>query len=320
MEVVLRKIDDIGSDQIRLVKTKGHATEVDVLEGRSSEVERRGNDNADHFASRGVECAVQQSPNSQDILEYKEAIMWYKWLSLLCEHWPKDTEPRPHTGSSAGEERKEADRRRREEKKAVDEERKEAAKRRLLDDAAAVEERKEADRRRREEEKAADEEGGGATKGRLRDEEAAGEAREVAASSAKAISGLHSSHCLKVTGDFLWCNLCGCYGQQRFKDLRASCKGSQHLKSKAGQLAKLRKGCHPLTGMPLGKARAASSSVVISKVKPASAAKCRAKRVLSGSRSCSEGGDARSLVCALARPIYRTLGTCFGKMALHASA
>ena len=74
----LHKIEDIGSQEIRLVKTKGHATKADVQEGRSTDFERTGNDNADHFAGRGVEVALHQSPNLQQIQDYQEAIQWYR--------------------------------------------------------------------------------------------------------------------------------------------------------------------------------------------------------------------------------------------------
>ena len=57
------KIDDIGCQQLDLVKTKGHATAADVQQGRVTDFERTGNDNADHFAGAGVEVAVLQVQN-----------------------------------------------------------------------------------------------------------------------------------------------------------------------------------------------------------------------------------------------------------------
>ena len=89
------KMEDIDSKDIRLVKTKGHATEADVQEGRSTDFERIGNDNADHFAGRGVEVAIHQSPNEQQLQDYKEATQWYRWLTLLVGQWPKDADPKP---------------------------------------------------------------------------------------------------------------------------------------------------------------------------------------------------------------------------------
>ena len=64
---------------------------------------------------------------------------------------------------------------------------------------------------------------------------------------------MHESHSLRVTGSLIWCNHWGCYGQERIKALKVQCKGSQVAGSKAGQLAQLRKGRHPLTGEQLGK-------------------------------------------------------------------
>ena len=105
------KVDDIGCQQLDLVKTKGHATAADVQQGRVTDFERTGNDNADHFAGAGVEVAARQVPNACAIKEYQEASAWYRWLARLCTQWPKDTDPRPsrrsrgqcsHTGQQTG--------------------------------------------------------------------------------------------------------------------------------------------------------------------------------------------------------------------------
>ena len=57
-----------------LKKTKGHATDEDVQEGRSSAFEKCGNDNADHFAGRGVDVAIHQSPNQRLLGAYRVGI------------------------------------------------------------------------------------------------------------------------------------------------------------------------------------------------------------------------------------------------------
>ena len=40
-----------------------------------------------------------------------------------------------------------------------------------------------------------------------------------------------------------WCNICGAYAVTRVKALKAPCQGE--AESRAGQLARLRKGLHP---------------------------------------------------------------------------
>ena len=98
-----QRIEDIGSDGIVLKKTKGHATEVDVQQGRSTAFQKAGNDHADHFAGRAVELAIHRSPNDSAIDDYRVAIRWYKWVLLLSANWPDDVDERPRTtGDSAG--------------------------------------------------------------------------------------------------------------------------------------------------------------------------------------------------------------------------
>ena len=86
------KLDDIGPQGVALVKTKGHASEADVQAGRTTVFQQTGNANADHFAGRGVDIAIGQSPN---VGAHRVATRWYKWLTLLCGSWPKDTDPKP---------------------------------------------------------------------------------------------------------------------------------------------------------------------------------------------------------------------------------
>ena len=74
---------------------KGHATEVDVQLGRCSSMARAANDQADHFAGRGVDVAVCQSPIHHLTDAYREAMSWYKWLTKMCADWPKDVVPKP---------------------------------------------------------------------------------------------------------------------------------------------------------------------------------------------------------------------------------
>ena len=325
------KIDDIDSESIRLVKTKGHATDVEVQEGRSTAFERRGNDNADHFAGRGVEVALQQLPNLKDIQDYKEVRSWYMWLTLLCAHWPKDTDPKPEGRTLKALATRRGRKSALKEAGGEEEKHKEAAKRRHAEGSAEeATEHKEASKRRRAE---------GGTEEATEDKEAAkrrhaegsieeatehkeAAERRRADDVAQRISdkGLHPSHCLMITGDLIWCNHCGSYGQERFKALRQSCKGSQHERSKASQLSHLRRGRHPLTGSFLCSVRTPAST-------PRSLAKDTDKKgkvVMRGpaapSSASREVGNATSqgatklLAVAISKPTYRTLGAAFGKL------
>ena len=342
------KIDDIESENITLVKTKGHATEADVQAGRSSEFERKGNDNADHFAGRGVEVALHQSPNAQEIQSYKEAQSWYRWLTLLCAHWPKDADPKPRKKNVGKQEGKEDDKeaaRRRQEEARVEED--DEAARRRQEEGRAEEDDKEAVRRRQEEARAEEDDKKLSTR---RQEEARAEedAKEAAKRrrlnskvlvapppvmqtpvslllSTAASKGLHRSHNLRINGDLIWCNHCGSYGQGRFKELKRACKGAEHAKSKASQLSRLRKGCHPVTGAILSGLRSAMSSGNVSKVDSKGGSKAvglrgaaSSSRSVHASREC--GGDssieaARLLASVLCKPTYKRLGYALGKLA-----
>ena len=93
-------LDDLGPG-ISIRKCKGHATAADVDAGRATHRQRRGNDNADHFAGRGAEIAESMSPTDALAESYKLAQQWYRWLAVLAAHWPNDTQdvrpdgPRP---------------------------------------------------------------------------------------------------------------------------------------------------------------------------------------------------------------------------------
>ena len=93
--MIWRQIEEIGAEGISIVKVKGHATQADVDAGRSSEAERAGNDNADHFAGRGVEVAQELSPIGERANEHHRAVRWYQFLFELCASWPQDTDRAP---------------------------------------------------------------------------------------------------------------------------------------------------------------------------------------------------------------------------------
>ena len=77
-------------------------------------------------------------------------------------------------------------------------------------------------------------------------------------------SKVHASHRLRSTGDLLWCDCCGAYGQLRFKALKERCLGGSGAatSSRKGQLIALRNGKHPLTGLLLGATSAVQRRLV----------------------------------------------------------
>ena len=76
---------------VSLVKVKGHATEQDVDEGRSTNRHRRANGHADTFAVRGTDVAEDMAPTNAKL--YDEARAWYGYLLTLSGDWKKDATP-----------------------------------------------------------------------------------------------------------------------------------------------------------------------------------------------------------------------------------
>ena len=232
--------------------------------------------------------AIHQSPNQRLLEAYREATEWYRWLTILCGHWPSDTDPRPRARSRG-----------------------EAAEK----DAARLQRR--AVKRRQ-----GNKESRKVTKSGDRWNEKSPHALRVAAAGGSAppedrlqalvrSKALHLSHCLRLHGDLVWCNHCGSYSQERFKALKASCPGSQHQKSKAGQLAQLRRGRHPLTGAIIGKAEAtdANRAKALSWTEPEPKRVCDRRSI-----SSTLDGATRALVVALSRPVCRVVGQALGKL------
>ena len=89
-------LDDLGLDQVTVVKEKGHATEADVQSGRIAAWEKTGNEHADHFARYGSALAEHCVPSKLARNAYREAINWYKWLLVLAANWPNDVQQRVH--------------------------------------------------------------------------------------------------------------------------------------------------------------------------------------------------------------------------------
>ena len=112
---------------------------------------------------------------------------------------------------------------------------------------------------------------------------------------------VHKSHSLKVTGGLVWCCRCASYAQSRFKALKAKCSGPQAAGSKAGQLGRLRKGLHPLTGQPIGMPEERRA-----------VARADPKLSVRSPRKVATG-DASAMVLALGKPAYRVLGNALGR-------
>ena len=89
---IWRRLDDIGLEGLEFVKVKGHATQADVDAGRSTTLDRLGNDHADHFAGMGVDSAEEASPTLALRESHKKALRWYRWLLVLAGSWPDDVQ------------------------------------------------------------------------------------------------------------------------------------------------------------------------------------------------------------------------------------
>ena len=71
--------------------------------------------------------------------------------------------------------------------------------------------------------------------------------------------GITSSfgHCRMLTGDVLWCNLCGAYALDKAVGMAQPCPGPPTLQlslrggGRGQQLNRLRRGCHPKSGVYL---------------------------------------------------------------------
>ena len=63
----------------------------------------------------------------------------------------------------------------------------------------------------------------------------------------------HASHRIIDTGVYLYCRVCGVYGLDKGHNLRARCKGkfADSATKTGGQLSRLRRGLHPLSGRKL---------------------------------------------------------------------
>ena len=70
-----------------------------------------------------------------------------------------------------------------------------------------------------------------------------------------------SGHTLLQTGGIVWCNVCGCFSEERLKGLKADCKGPPRVGGRITSLGRLRSGRHPRTNIALSEvARPATRS------------------------------------------------------------
>ena len=114
--------------------------------------------------------------------------------------------------------------------------------------------------------------------------------------------GLHSSHRLRITGEVVWCNACGCYAQQRLRDLKAPCKGGGDVPGgpRRSQLAALRDGRHPLNGDRLG-----ATAIVQVEAKQARASKIPTAVAV------------QRLVGSVQAPVNRSIALALGRLLCH---
>ncbi len=81
----------IGQD-LTITKVKAHTTQMAVIEGRISEVDRLGNMLADRAAKEGMKLAEAVSPTSAARAALSTALRWYKWVVSYAHRWQSDAE------------------------------------------------------------------------------------------------------------------------------------------------------------------------------------------------------------------------------------
>ena len=132
---------------------------------------------------------------------------------------------------------------------------------------------------------------------------------------------LHRSHCLKLSGSLVWCKLCGAYADQRVKAFKKPCRGPEKVRSKAGQLVRLRQGRHPTTGEALDDpaslpaSRGSSSRMTSMASRSRSSVSSPVMPSSSRGRTSTNLGAAKALCLALSKPVLRLVGHAVGKLA-----
>ena len=214
------KVDDLGGSGISVAKVKAHATEADIQAGRSTPLQMAGNDHADHFAKRGAALAEHISSTASSRQSYLMAQRWYQWLAVLVSTWPSDTQR--HRQSARSRKRKRSAREGDAEVVALDSDAVDEANKEAADEAAEE----------------------------VNEEEALPVAKGAMVSPGDAARQgtvrFGPGHILYRSGPMFWCGICGAYAELRLKSLKQPCTGGAGKGPRAGQLARLRNGMHPL--------------------------------------------------------------------------
>jgi len=76
---------------VEILKCKGHATSVDIAEGRATTFTKHGNDGAGFHAVAGRDWAEALSPTDADRAIYEEQVKFYRYLLFFQWEWKEDT-------------------------------------------------------------------------------------------------------------------------------------------------------------------------------------------------------------------------------------
>ena len=222
-DLIWAKVEDLGGQAIDIMKVKGHATDADVEAGRVTKWQKAGNDHADHFACMGSALAEHISSTPEARRSFAQAKDWYAWLAVLVENWPSDTQKRGckrKTGPRPGE----GTRKRRRTQLPLGSSPDKSTWSGLP--CAAN--------------------GGGSGEGGGERSSSTPGTNNDANCGPKAPVRYGRGHTLYRSGDMLWCSICGAYAAKRLKSLKEPCTGAAGKGPRAGQLARLLKGEHPL--------------------------------------------------------------------------
>ena len=76
---------------VEILKCKGHATSLDIAEGRATTYTKKGNDGADFYAVAGRDWAEALSPTEEARAAYAEQVKFYRYLLFFQGEWKEDT-------------------------------------------------------------------------------------------------------------------------------------------------------------------------------------------------------------------------------------
>ena len=72
-------VEDSGGQGVEVLKCKGHATSVDIAEGRATTFTKNGNDGADYYAVAGRDWAEDLSHTESARGAYAESVNFYRY-------------------------------------------------------------------------------------------------------------------------------------------------------------------------------------------------------------------------------------------------